>query len=235
MDIVKLHATGSTNEALRSRFRESELPHFTCLYALAQSEGKGQQQAQWESEPYKNLTFSILITETKDYSHPFELNQIVAVSLAEWLESRLKIQARIKWPNDILSVRHKLAGILVENFFSGLNHTHSIVGIGLNVNQTHFQYAPKAISLSLLTGNSFVLEELLISFLEHLKRNLERPKEVKNLYHQYMFKYLQFTQFEDADGGFEAKVLGTDEQGQLLLEREGKIQRYDLKSLRWLY
>lgn len=235
MKIVKLHATTSTNEELNYRFRESELPHLTTIYTIEQTKGKGQQGASWISEKGKNLTFSTLITKNMEKLTPLMINKVVSVTIVEWLKKELQVQTKIKWPNDILSVQHKLAGILIENTFSGEYLTHSIVGIGLNVNQEQFKDLPKAISLTQITGKHFHLEELLISFLNKLKRNLLDPNIVAARYNEHLFKYNQITEFNSANENFMAVVKGTDADGKLILDRDGTLKTYNLKELQWIY
>ncbi|QJP34452.1 biotin--[acetyl-CoA-carboxylase] ligase [Nonlabens sp. Ci31] len=235
MNIVKLHATTSTNDELKSRFRESELPHLTTIYTMEQTRGKGQQGAIWISEKGKNLTFSILITKNIQHLTPFLVNQTVSVTIVEWLKRELQVQAKIKWPNDILSVQHKLAGILIENFFSGTKLTHAVVGIGLNVNQETFESLPRAISLKNITGREFDLESLLISFLSLLKNNLRDPLRVAQEYNRYLFRYNQMTSFKSSKGSFEGVVKGTDPDGKLLLQINDVLSSYELKELEWMY
>jgi BirA family biotin operon repressor/biotin-[acetyl-CoA-carboxylase] ligase len=235
LKIVKLHATTSTNEELKSRFRESELPHLTTIYTIEQTKGKGQQGASWISEKGKNLTFSILITKNIEKISPLRINQVVSVTIVEWLKKELQVQTKIKWPNDILSVQHKLAGILIENTFSGEYLTHSIVGIGLNVNQEQFIDLPKAISLTQITGKKFHLEKLLISFLNELKNNLHDSIKVASRYNQHLYKCNQPTEFKCANENFTAVVKGTDAGGKLILDIDGVLKAYNLKELQWIY
>ncbi|WP_405370867.1 biotin--[acetyl-CoA-carboxylase] ligase [Nonlabens sp. Asnod2-A12] len=235
MNIVKLHATTSTNDELKSRFRESVLPHLTAIYSLKQTRGKGQQGAQWVAEDGKNLTFSVLITEGISDLTPFLINQVVSVSIVEWLKNDLQIQSKIKWPNDILSVNHKLAGILIENSYSGNFLSSSVVGIGLNVNQDEFEGLPKAISLKNITGKEFELEVLLISFLNVLKNNLRDPLKVAQDYNKYLFKYRQVISFESSNAVFNGRVEGTDKDGKLILRVDNELKIYDLKELKWVY
>ncbi|WP_405377030.1 biotin--[acetyl-CoA-carboxylase] ligase [Nonlabens sp. Asnod3-A02] len=235
MNIVKLHATTSTNDELKSRFRESVLPHLTAIYSLKQTRGKGQHGAQWVTEDGKNLTFSVLITEGVSDLTPFLINQVVSVSIVEWLKNDLQIQSKIKWPNDILSVNHKLAGILIENSYSGNFLSSSVVGIGLNVNQDEFEGLPKAISLKNITGKEFELEVLLISFLNVLKNNLRDPLKVAQDYNKYLFKYRQVISFESSNAVFNGRVEGTDKDGKLILRVDNELKIYDLKELKWVY
>ena len=235
MNIVKLHATTYTNDDLKSRFRESEQPHLTTIYTMEQTRGKGQQGASWVSEKGKNLTFSVLLTKNIQNLTPFLVNQTLSVTIVEWLKKELQVQAKIKWPNDILSVQHKLAGILIENNFSGKKLTSSVVGIGLNVNQETFENLPRAISLKNITGREFDLESLLISFLNLLENNLRDPLRAAQEYHRYLYKYNQMTSFTSSKGIFEGIVKGTDTDGKLLLEVNDELSAFDLKELEWVY
>jgi BirA family biotin operon repressor/biotin-[acetyl-CoA-carboxylase] ligase len=235
LNIVKLHATTSTNDELKSRMRESELPHLTTIYTMEQTRGKGQRGATWVSDKGKNLTFSILLTEKTQNLTPFLINQILSVTIVQWLKKDLQVQAKIKWPNDILSVQHKLAGILIENIFFGKEITYSVVGIGLNVNQETFENLPRAISLKNITGREFELESLLISFLNLLKNNLRDPLGVAQEYYKYLFKYNQITSFKSSKGIFEGIVKGTDPDGKLLLQVNDKLIAFEVKELEWMY
>lgn len=235
MQLVKLHATTSTNDELRARFRESVTPHLTALYSLSQSQGRGNRGTVWQSENGKNLTFSVLITKNLTGMTVFELNQLVSVALVEWLIDDLKIQAKIKWPNDILSVHKKLAGILIENTLKKNDWSHSIIGIGLNVNQIDFDHLPKAISLKNLTGQTYVLEELLVSFLTYLDRALNNRAQTIDRYLSHFYKYQQKMTFEIENELVEAQVSGVTKNGELLLKKEGQLTAYDLKQVRWNY
>lgn len=235
MNIVKLHATTSTNDELKSRFRESELPQLTTIYTLEQSQGKGQQGAKWVSEKGKNLTFSVLINKSLQNLSPFLINQLISVTIVEWLKDELQIQSKIKWPNDILSVRHKLCGILIENIYAGEHIAYSIIGIGLNVNQEEFIDLPKAISLKQITNREFDLEKLLISFLKQLKNNLRNPIEVAQKYTKYLFKFNQVASFISDSGTFKGTVKGTTADGKLILEISGEQKLFTLKELKWIY
>ena len=235
MNIVKLHATTSTNDELKSRFRESELPQLTTIYTLEQSQGKGQQCAKWVSEKGKNLTFSVLIKRNLQNLSPFLINQLISVTIVEWLKDELQIQSKIKWPNDILSVRHKLCGILIENIYAGEHIAYSIIGIGLNVNQEEFIDLPKAISLKQITNREFDLEKLLISFLKQLKNNLRNPIEVAQKYTKYLFKFNQVASFISDSGTFKGTVKGTTADGKLILEISGEQKLFTLKELKWVY
>ncbi|GAL74449.1 biotin-protein ligase [Nonlabens ulvanivorans] len=235
MQIVKLHATTSTNDELKARLRESETQHLTAIYSLSQSQGRGNRGSVWHTEDGKNLTFSVLVSDNLSGLTPFKLNQIVSVAMIEWLKSDLNVQARIKWPNDILSVQMKLAGILIENTYQKGQWIHSIVGIGLNVNQEEFENLPRAISLKNLTGKNFKLEELLLQFLFHLDYALKNRTQTIEKYLKFLFKYRQEMNFSINNQDVVATVHGVTENGELLLQKDGQINAYDLKQVQWNY
>ncbi len=233
--LVKLHATGSTNEYLKVRVRESERPELTTVYTDHQTAGKGQMGASWHSEPHKNLTISFLLLNSIQGLSDFEVSKLVSVIVVEWLREKLQIQAVIKWPNDILSVNHKLAGVLIENGYRSGVREFSVIGIGLNVNQVIFPNLKKAISLQNLTGKTYIIDELIIDFLQFLTSKLEDQQGIIARYESYLFKYERTTTFEKGGVQFKAIVKGTDDNGHLLLEQDGELSTYGLKEIKWVY
>jgi BirA family biotin operon repressor/biotin-[acetyl-CoA-carboxylase] ligase len=234
LNIDKLHATESTNDYLKLRFRESKLTQFHTVITENQTAGKGQMGAGWISEAGKNLTFSMLLFNELELT-PFEVSKWVAVTLVEFIEQELNIPAKIKWPNDILSVDKKIAGILIENFFKAGRLSHSIIGIGLNVNQMEFIDLPKANSLGQITGKTYNLDQLLIQFLSYCEKKW--PAATNNLvrYESHLYGYLQTKPFLIQGKLQDAIIKGTDVQGRLLLEINGQDKVFDLKEVTWVY
>ena len=133
-----------------------------------QTAGRGQAGNSWESEPGKNLTFSLLYyPKGLLASEFFRLSQAVCVGLCQCLEELFRQNGipseglRIKWPNDLYWNDRKLAGILIENSLCGTAVQWSVAGIGLNVNQTEFRSdAPNPVSLRQILGHDTDLAEL---------------------------------------------------------------------------
>lgn len=234
MNIDKLHATESTNDYLKLRFRESKLSQLHTVITDHQTAGKGQMGAVWAAERGKNLTFSTLLYNDQGLT-PFEINKLISVSLVQFLSTRLQIPVCVKWPNDILSVDKKIAGILIENFYKGSILSHSIIGIGLNVNQTTFDGLPKASSLSKITGKFYDLNELLIAFLEYLQQQIIDSKNVIDAYESCMYAYQEQKTFIIHGEQQEGLVLGVDDEGCLILQINGVSRTFDLKEVVWMY
>ena len=116
MNIIKVDAIDSTNIFLRDLHREKNLKNATCVVAKQQFAGKGQMGTTWQSNPGKNLTCSVFMPVTEVIlSEQFYMSMAVSLAVCDTLHSLLVPKISIKWPNDILSDRLKICGILLEN------------------------------------------------------------------------------------------------------------------------
>lgn len=174
MEIIWIDECESTNSSLA----RVGAAHATALCARTQTAGRGQRGNSWESEPYKNLTFSIML---KPYwvsaSQQFEISMAVSIAIVRVLESQLgnDYDIAIKWPNDIYAGDKKLCGILIENVLVGNKLAQSIVGVGINVNQTEFvSPAPNPVSMAMLCGKKFELEALANGFVENIIATVDK-------------------------------------------------------------
>ena len=152
-DIIWLERVDSTND--ESRRHISEIDNLSVVSALEQTKGRGQRGNRWSSQPGENLTFSLIVKDFRiKANEQSAISQATALSLTKLL-GRHGIEARIKWPNDIYAGDNKICGILIENSLKGMEIDWSIIGIGLNVNQTSFpEDLPNPTSMRLCTGNS---------------------------------------------------------------------------------
>jgi len=154
----------------------------TVVITDNQTAGRGRQSNTWISIPGKSLTFSIIL-------YPNALpNQINLYSLFAGLAItdcliENNIQARLKWPNDIIINKKKVGGILCESKISGGLIKSMVIGIGLNVNEniTELQkeFHPNATSLQIESGKQYQLEVLLASILNHLEYRIKN-KDTKS-------------------------------------------------------
>ncbi|MCG2462132.1 biotin--[acetyl-CoA-carboxylase] ligase [Flavobacteriaceae bacterium F89] len=243
MQIIKLNATESTNAYLKKLALVEEMEDFAVVVAQKQWMGRGQMGTKWEAEPGKNLTFSVLKKKLGlSAKNQFWLNMGVSLAVIDALNQLNVPDLSIKWPNDILSGHFKIGGILIENILSGAMIQSSIIGIGINVNQLEFGDLPRASSLKLLLGRSFVLDELLHSIMGHLRTNLALVSQSKgnillSSYENVMFRRNKPSTFRDARGqlimGF---IKGVSADGKLLVLLEDDVlKEYDLKELQLLY
>ena len=135
-DIIWLEEIESTNRYAREHI--CELDNLSVVAAEFQSSGKGQGDHKWHSKPGENMLISIILKNTLiKPSEQLQISDITAASVVELLESH-GIKAWIKPPNDIWVDTKKICGILIEQSLRGNHISWSIIGIGLNVNQTLF-------------------------------------------------------------------------------------------------
>ncbi len=243
MHIIKLSATASTNDFLKQLNSTQKLEDYTVIITEHQTQGKGQRGSQWSVNPHKNLTFSILITNmlTQNASI-FDLNIAISTAIIQALNKLEIPKLNIKWPNDILSEGKKIAGILIENNISSSGSISSVVGIGLNVNQIHFENLPQASSLKNITQKEFDKEKVMLEIVKQIKKNCEliTSHQTDNLwedYHNCLFKKDIPTVFEYPTG---AKCMGIIKQVlpngkiQILLE-DSSVKEFDLKEVKMIY
>ena len=241
MNLIKLDAIDSTNDFLKGLSKDENIENFTVVTANCQTNGKGQMGAKWISEIGKNLTVSVLIKNiiSKSTSH-FELNVAIALSLLESLNSLEIPNLSIKWPNDIMSDNKKIAGILIENILKSDGSVISIIGFGLNVNQTSFENLVKASSLKLITKKDYNHDLILGTIIETIKKNILQIDKSDLLWENYnnlLFKKGVIMPFENKKGNkFMGIIQEVSRNGKLKLLLENDIiEQFDVKEITMLY
>ena len=182
--IIALDETTSTNTHATELIKQGNVTEGTVVWAQYQTLGRGQYGNTWLAQRGKNLTFSLVI-------HPnflaadkqFYLSKITSLAVLGMLTEYLpasQYDIQIKWPNDILVNKHKIAGILIESILRGNSLQSSAIGLGLNVNQQDFGDLTKAAtSLSVLLKKEFDLTSVLALFCKHFEAlylNLKQNK-----------------------------------------------------------
>ena len=165
MRIIKLNAIDSTNSFLRQLSNEELVEDFTVVVTEHQTNGRGQMGTQWESQNGKNLMFSVFkhVSGLDVVSH-FYLSMTVSIAVFEALKTFQIKGLKIKWPNDILSEQQKLCGVLIENVIKQNQLQSSIIGIGINVNQTIFNDLPNASSMQLISVSILIVIKCFMKF-----------------------------------------------------------------------
>ncbi len=241
MQIIKLNATASTNSFLKDLSVNSKLNDFTVVVTEKQTSGRGQMNTVWISEPSKNLMFSVYaMFDNLEIQDQTFLNYAVAIAMFDTLETLNIPKLSVKWPNDILSEKKKICGILIENILKGKMINASIIGIGLNVNQEFFpEYLPEASSLKMILEEEFDLDELLVRFLNKLKISLDllKNKKYDSLEEHYLsvlYKKNTPSMFKDTENVFfMGKIIGVNSKnGKLQIELSDEtIREFALKEV----
>ncbi|MFV5695518.1 biotin--[acetyl-CoA-carboxylase] ligase [Flavobacterium sp. LB3P122] len=242
MKRIKLDAIDSTNEFLKRLSNKQELENFTVVTAESQTKGKGQMGAVWASEASKNIIMSILVKDfLPNISQIYNLNIAVSLAVIKVLEFYEIPNLSIKWPNDIMSYNKKIGGILIENSIKSDGTIISIVGLGLNVNQTNFENLPKASSLAAVCNKQFDKEELLFSIKDKIESNIKLWKHQSDFlwsdYTNKLFKKGVPTPFSDQNNqNFMGIIQGVSPVGKLQVLLEGdRVSEFDIKEIQMLY
>lgn len=243
MEIIKLNATNSTNTYMKNLLKEKQVKDLSCIWALSQTQGRGQQGAKWISEPGKNLTFSVLKKfENLSSEYHFLLNMEVSLAIFRALKKLYIPDLAVKWANDILSSKKKICGILIENTLHKEQISSSIIGIGVNVNQVFFNDLPNVSSLQKIMGHPFDLEEVLLLICQELEVSLKslsptRFETMLDEYHTHLFRKDKPSTFEYPNGErFMGYIRGVSHNGQLQVEQEDALMSsFSLKEIKLLY
>ncbi|WP_299190209.1 biotin--[acetyl-CoA-carboxylase] ligase [uncultured Aquimarina sp.] len=243
MDIIKVDAIGSTNTFLRDMNREKYLTKPTCVVAREQLQGKGQMGTTWQSNPGENLTCSVFVPiNDLDVMEQFYISMTVSLGVYDALDLLKLPKLSIKWPNDILSDKYKMCGILIENVVNNGRLRGAIIGVGININQLDFDNLPLAGSLKKILGRGFDIDEvlsILLAKLEYRFSILHRSnfQNIKREYESFLFRKNKPSTFLDVKGdSFVGIIQNITSAGklQILLEDE-IIQSFDLKEVKLLY
>jgi BirA family biotin operon repressor/biotin-[acetyl-CoA-carboxylase] ligase len=240
--MIKLDATASSNDWLKEKLLSGSCVDGQVVWVKNQTKGRGQRSKTWVTDPGKNLTFSLLKQfPSLSVQHSFLINCAVTLSIVAAVKERIDIDLKLKWPNDILSGKNKIGGVLIENMVKGDRIGSSIIGIGINVNQDHFEGLSHASSLILKTGLSFELGDLLNGILKKLQIYLDQLVEKKGdglleQYENYLFEKGKLSSFQDASGKFQGTIIGVTKNGLLKIQKSmGEVSSYSHGTIQMIF
>lgn len=228
----------STNDELLRHVGDYD--NLSVVAAVNQTAGRGQRGNRWLSAPGDNLTFSLLLK-------PVGLPVREAMALSCWASLAVRdalqgvgVPAVIKWPNDLYVGNRKITGMLVENGLDGADIAWSVVGIGINLNQTEFPgELMNATSVRRLTGRtvdpaSFL--EIICRDLEGLLPRLETPEGralLRSEYEKDLFRKDIPAAYRDLATGreFTGVLRGITSEGLLRVEAEGRERTFGFKEI----
>jgi BirA family transcriptional regulator, biotin operon repressor / biotin---[acetyl-CoA-carboxylase] ligase len=224
--IIEMDCVDSTNNYATSALKDPISAEGKIIWSHEQTDGKGQGENKWISEPGKNLTISmILYPRFLPVESQFLLNKSVSLAVLDFVHTLLPAGAfKIKWPNDIYSGNLKLGGILIHNTISGSFFDASIIGIGVNINQTRFDPAlPNPVSIRQLqsvdTDIGFALRVLIGKLdqrYDQLKKGYYSLLDVE--YRKHLLGIDEERNFTDGIVSFNGFIRDVDIFGHLIIE-----------------
>lgn len=212
----------------------------TVVAAAYQQKGRGMMQNRWESERGQNLLFSLILYPVfLPIGRSFLLSQAMALGVRDWVGSYLG-GATVKWPNDVYFGDKKVAGILIQNALSGAKMQHSVVGIGINVNQTDFPaHVPNPGSMKGISGNTFDIDRSMEELFGLLERRYVQLKEgawssLEADYLRHLYGKGQLRTFARSDGStFQGRIAGVAENGFLLIDTGERQEAFEVKEVQF--
>lgn len=241
-DVIALDQTESTNQYMKNLLSTEKLKEGSVVWTDFQSKGRGQHGNSWNSEKGKNLLFSFVIYPTQiEANKQFIISRMISIAIHRIL-SQFTDAIKIKWPNDIYYRNRKIAGILIENSLMGRNISYSIIGAGININQTLFpENIPNPVSLKQITQTTSdrkkILSEILKEF-QKLYADLQSGKteQIEKEYMNHLFQINQYCGYKDENGRFEAKIVDVLPSGHLVLiaKETGEERIYAFKEVEFI-
>ena len=231
----------STNSELLRHVGDYD--NLSVVAAVNQTAGRGQRGNRWFSAPGDNLTFSFLLRP-----EALPAREVMALTCFATLAVRDALRAEgaaavIKWPNDIYVSKRKICGMLVENGLEGADIAWSVIGIGINLNQTVFPGGVlNPTSLKRLTGKTYDP----VSFLENLCRGLESRlpdldtpetrSALRDAYERDLFQKNLLARYRDLATGeeFMGTIRGITPEGLLRIEAEGRERTFGFKEVSYI-
>lgn len=240
MKIMVLESVDSTNEYLMREADTLESP--LLVAARHQTAGHGQRGNSWESAAGENLTFSVLIRlEAFSPLSQFYISEAVSLSVVDFLALH-GIEAMVKWPNDIYVGDRKICGILIRHSIAGNSISYSVIGVGINVNQTKFlSNAPNPVSMSMISGCLYSIDQLyeeIGTCIENRLQAIDTEASCDHLHQEFMNtlwrgdgKYYSFTDTTTGET-FTATIHDISRQGPITLRLpDATLRTYNFKEV----
>ncbi len=239
---IELDVVDSTNNYAANLISTTNVHEGTVIMAHYQTNGRGQMGNVWHTEPSKNLTFSIVLHPNfLTPSTGFLLSKIVALSVKKVIDECCDpFESQIKWPNDIIIDSKKIAGILIENQWVKHSCT-SIVGIGINLNQTYFEPTLKATSCALLRHKEFSVRDIMEKVVIQLEKEYLRLKnghfeDIDKRYVENLMYYKKSMPFKVDNTIIQGTIENIDNEGRLCLQLiNGNQRKFSFKEIEFIY
>tara|TARA_B100000405_G_scaffold168234_1_gene117676 strand:+ start:277 stop:1005 length:729 start_codon:yes stop_codon:yes gene_type:complete len=239
MKIIKLDAIDSTNSYLKKLLNKESLDDLTVVVSKHQTQGRGRNGNVWSNKPSLNLAFSIYKRFSDfEIDKKFMLNVISSISVYETLKKYNLLDLTIKWPNDIMTANKKISGILIENNIRGNSIKNSVIGIGININQSEFKNLPNATSIFIETGKLNSVETMVHELQKTLNKNFDEFKTneraLLNTYNRLLYRKNEISNFSSNDiGKFQGKIIKVDIDGEINIRLSNKqLSKYSESEIK---
>ena len=218
-EIVYYDETDSTNRQARMLAREGAA-HGTLVIADRQSTGRGRRGRSWISPAGEGVFMSLIVRPDAPPSEVAKLSLTLALAVSRAIERETGLDARIKWPNDIVIGGRKVCGLLLEMDATAQKVESIVAGVGINVHQTAFdeEIENTASSLDLLLGKRVSRSAIVRAFLTEFERAMAlADEEMMDAYRERSATIGQRVQVIGLSGSYTGMATGITASGTLLV------------------
>lgn len=234
-NVLYYDSLDSTNTFAWEQLSQGALRHGDVVQAAHQTGGRGRfNNRTWSDEPGASLLMSVVLTEINTSVLPllsFVTGLAAIRALRKGQSAMNGDKIRLKWPNDVLIERKKVAGILIENCWSGAELKGCVIGIGINVNQASFDgdLGQTATSMKIAFKKEQPVNDLRDMILAELRSllHLDRDTLLKQIRRELEWmstiKGLSVHLLEGLDYN-DAQYKGITDDGALLVQHDDRTQ-----------
>jgi BirA family biotin operon repressor/biotin-[acetyl-CoA-carboxylase] ligase len=242
INIKRFSHLDSTFSAAQVWLDDNIPDEFSVVLADYQTNGKGAGSNSWESSDGKNILLSMILYPKFLFAKDqFQLHKVFSLAIFDTVKHFIPGgNVAVKWPNDILVEKKKIAGLLFRNTVESEMITTSIAGIGLNVNQESFpDYIPNPCSLKTTAGKAFDKEQVLIHLIDKIQYYYCLLKDGKfdyldQVYLKRLFNYQKDAEYLIGDKKLHGQIVEVSNFGQLGLLAEGRLLFFDMKEIQFI-
>ncbi len=238
--VITYDQLDSTNQEAIKWLSKTDPIEGTAIMTDYQDGGRGQFDRSWHSEKGQNILMSVILKpQFLRLERQFDLNIMTSVGVSEFLESQFHLEVKIKWPNDIYCSDKKISGILIQNFLAGKTIRHTVVGIGVNLNQQQFPPdLPLATSVFIESNRISDLPQSRLQLLANLDETYQRLKKdrdrLEKAYTERLYGRGERRWFQGRDGAIEGVLTGVDDNGKLKVQLENGIATFDNHEIKMI-
>lgn len=217
----------STNNKAKQLAAEGAC-HGSLVIADRQTAGRGRRGRTWLSDDEDNIYMTILLRPEFAPEKAPMMTLVMAYSAAKVIRKVTGLEVQIKWPNDLVWNGRKLVGILTEMSVKDGGIEYVVVGVGVNVNTTHFAEDVKdmAVSICQAIGRKWKKEQLITEITKHfledykLFEQTEDLAQIQEAYNALLVNCGREVCILGEKESYRAKALGINAYGELLVQRE---------------
>jgi BirA family biotin operon repressor/biotin-[acetyl-CoA-carboxylase] ligase len=217
---------GSTNDEALA-WAADGAPDFSLVVADEQTNGRGRLNRKWFTPASSGLAASLILRPSADMRpHLSRLVGLTAFAIMDACKG-FDLDSRIKWPNDILADRKKIAGILIESVWSGEDIDSLVIGMGVNVHKASVPPAESllfpATSFEESVGKTPAREKILLNILSAFiqrREHIGTDEFIKTWEENLAFRGEQVLIHMGWESPLEGELIGLESDGSLRLRDE---------------